>query len=123
MLWVGPQGLANGSLTVRGKATGTLEIAGSALAAEVKLRGDYSLTGNASKVEVDGIYSITGSARGTGQLGGTFPIKVKTPVEGVLVVTKVTPNRVTGHFRKAPWSVTRRAGTASKNPKTCVEAA
>ncbi len=123
VLWIGSSGVAYGSLIVRGNATGTLEIAGSALAAEMKLRGDYSLTGTASEVEVDGLYSITGTARGTGQLGGTFPIKVKTPVKGVLVVKNVSPNRVTGHFRKAPWSATRRTGTPSRNPNTCADAA
>lgn len=123
VLWIGSSGVAYGSLIVRGNATGTLEIGGSALAAEMKLRGDYSLTGTAWKVEVDGIYSITGTARGTGQLGGTFPIKLKTPVKGTLVIKTVSPNRVTGHFRKAPWRVTRRTGTPSKNPKTCADAA
>ncbi|MGH3126598.1 MAG: hypothetical protein ACRDPX_01635 [Gaiellaceae bacterium] len=123
VLWIGSSGVAYGSLIVRGNATGTFEIAGSALAAEMKLRGDYSLTGIASEVEVDGLYSITGTARGTGQLAGTFPIKVKMPITGTLVVKTVSPNRVTGHFRKAPWSTTRRTGTPSKNPKTCLDAA
>jgi hypothetical protein len=123
VLWIGKGGMASGSLDVRGNATGTFEIGGSALAAEMKLRGDYTLTGISSKVDVDGIYSITGTARGTGQLSGTFPIKVKLPIKGTLVVKAVSPNRVTGHFRKAPWSATRRAGAPSKDPKACVEAA
>jgi hypothetical protein len=123
VLWVGPGGLAVGALIVKGNATGTLEIAGSALAAEMKLLGDYDLTGTAAKVTVNGTYRITGTARGTGQLSGTFPINVKTPVKGVLVVKAVTPNRVTGLFRQAPWTATRRSATAAKNPKTCAEAA
>ncbi len=123
ILWVGPGGSAIGALIVKGNATGTLEIAGSALAAEMKLIGDYDLTGTAAKVAVNGTYRITGTAHGTGQLSGTFPINVKTPVKGMLAITIVKPNRVTGHFRKAPWTATRRAGSAAKNPKTCVEAA
>jgi hypothetical protein len=119
VLWVGPQGVAFGSLFVTGNATGTFEVAGSALAAEMKLRGEYDLSGTAANVKVDGTYSITGTARGTGQLSGTFPIKLKVPVHGTLVVKTVSPNRVTGHFRKAPWSATRRAGTPSKSAQKC----
>lgn len=123
VLWIGASGVAYGSLIVRGNATGTFEVGGSALAAEMKLRGDYSLTGTSSEVEVDGTYSITGTSRGTGQLSGTFPIKLKMPIKGTLAIKTVSPSGVTGHFRKAPWSATRRTGTPSKNPKTCVEAA
>ncbi len=122
ILWIGPGGSAVGALIVKGNATRTLKISGSALAAK-KLFGDYDLTGTASDVAVNGTYRITGTAHGTGQLSGTFPINVKTPVKGMLAITIVKPNRVTGHFRKAPWTATRRAGSAAKNPKTCVEAA
>lgn len=123
VLWVGPGGSAVGALVVKGNATGTLQISGSTLAAKMKLLGDYDLTGTASEIAVNGTYRITGTAHGTGQLSGTFPIDVKTPVKGTLVVGTVRPNRVTGHFRKAPWTATRRAGSAAKNPKACAEAA
>jgi len=122
VLWIGSSGVAFGSLIVRGNATGTLEIGGSALAAEMKLRGDYDLTGTAADVKVNGMYSITGTARGTGQLAGTYPIKVKMPVKGTLVIKTVSPNRVTGHFRKAPWSAKRRGGAAAKSLLACANA-
>jgi hypothetical protein len=123
VLWVGPAGSAVGFLTVTGIGTGALRVAGSELALEVKILGDYDLTGTAADVEVNGSYSMTGTALGTGQLAGEFPVKIKRPVKGVLTIKTVSPQKVTGAFAKAPWSATRRAGAPSKRPDACANAA
>jgi hypothetical protein len=65
VLWVGPGGSAAvGFLTVTGIGAGSLRIAGSELALEVKILGDFDLTGSAGDVHVNGTYSMTGTTWG-----------------------------------------------------------
>jgi hypothetical protein len=125
-LWVGtgPSPAAVGFMTVTGIGSGSLTVAGSELVLEVKVLGDYDLTGTASAVKVNGTFSITGNAIGSGQFEGTYPVKSKYPVhDKLLTIQTVSPTHVTGFFGKAPWTVTRRAGAPSKDPQACAKAA
>jgi hypothetical protein len=127
VLWVAstkPGADAVGFIKVTGIGSGGLRVTGSELALEVKILGDYDLTGTSSAVKANGTYSMTGTAHGTGQFLPTVPVKLKYPVKNVpLAIESVTPTRVSGLFGKAPWSATLRPGAASKSPTTCANAA
>lgn len=124
-LWVSKDGAdAVGFIVVKGTGAGTMKISGSTLALQVKILGDYDLTGTASSVKVNGFYSMTGTAKGTGQFLPSIPVKLKYPIKNAsLVIKAVTPGKVSGFFGKAPWSATLRSGAPSKSPEACSSAA
>jgi hypothetical protein len=126
VVWVGGKpAMAVGFLTFTGIGAGSLTVAGSELVLEVKIVGDYDLTGTPAAVKVNGTYSMIGSAIGSGQFAGTYPIKSKVPVKNALLTIKtVSATHVTGVFGQfGNWSATRRAGAPSKNAAACANAA
>ncbi len=126
-LWVGAAKKdAVGWMTFTGIGAGSLKIGDSELVLEVKILGDYDLTGSPSAVKVNGTFSMTGTAEGTGQFGGSYPVKIKDPVKNApLTILTVSPTKVTGLLDKGkvPWSATRLGGAPAKNPGTCSKAA
>jgi hypothetical protein len=127
VLWVGKGGAgahAVGYITVTGHGSGTLAVAGSELAMEVKILGDYDLSGSASAVKVNGTYSMKGVAVGTGQFGGSYPVDIKWPLKNVaLKVTTLTARHATGvFFQKTPWTASKRGAAAGKSAAACANA-
>lgn len=129
VLWVGkgatgPERSAFGFMKLTGNGSGTLTIGGSQLALQVKIRGNYTLSGSASHVVANGSYRYVGVAKGTGQFVPIAPVEFKVPLEDVpLTIQTVAHARVSGVLLKAPWTAVRRSGTAAKGPAACANAA
>jgi hypothetical protein len=128
VLWVGKGGAkadAVGFITVTGHGSGTLTVAGSELTMEVKILGDYDLSGSASAVKVNGTYSMKGVAVGSGQFGGSYPVDIKWPLKNVaLKVTTLTARHATGvFFQKTPWTASKKGAAAGKSAAACANAA
>lgn len=91
---------------------------------QVKIKGDYTLSGSASHLVANGSYRYVGVARGSGQFIPFHPVNFKIPIADVpLTIQSVTPTKVSGVFLKAPRSATLHTGAPAKGPAACANAA